>query len=115
MSDGNIGSLMTSEEAKRVSLAIETVERKTAGEVMVVVAARSDHYADVRALVALVLAVGCAWVVYWLLPTVPSGLIFGGQVLLWLGFWMLAGTGWVVRALVPPARLTKAVDAKAKQ
>lgn len=115
MSDGNIGSLMTSEEAKRVSLAIETVERKTAGEVMVVVAARSDHYADVRALVALVLAVGCAWVVYWLLPTVPSGLIFGGQVLLWLGFWMLAGTGSVVRALVPPARLTKAVDAKAKQ
>lgn len=115
MSDVNIGSLMTAEETKRVSAAIATVEEKTAGEIMVVVAARSDHYADVRALLALVLAVGCAWVVYWLFPTVPSGVIFGSQVLLWLVFWMLAGSGAILRALVPPARLARAVDAKAKQ
>lgn len=115
MSDANIGSLMTAAQAKRVSDAIATVEQKTAGEIMVVVAARSEHYADVRALLALVLAVGSAWVVYWALPTVPSGVIFGGQVVLWLGFWMLAGSGAIVRALVPPARLARAVDAKAKQ
>lgn len=115
MSDTNIGSLMSAEEAKRVSSAIEAVERETSGEIMVVVAARSDHYADVRALLALVLAVGVAWVVYWLLPTVPSSVIFGGQVLLWLGFWTLGGSGVVIRALVPAARLARAVDAKAKQ
>lgn len=115
MSDGNIGELLTAEEAKKVSSAIAAVEEKTAGEIMVVVAARSDHYADVRALVALVSAVGLAWTAYWLLPTVPSGWFFGGQVVLWLLFWMLAGTGPVVRRLVPAQRIARAVDLKAKQ
>lgn len=115
MSDVDIGTLMTAEEAKRVSSAIQAVEQKTAGEIMVVVAARSDHYADVRALLAMVLTVACAWVIYWAFPTVPSGLIFGGEVVLWLVFWALAGNGAIIRALVPPARLARAVDAKAKQ
>lgn len=115
MSDANVGSLMTAEEAKKVSLAIAAVEQKTAGEIMIVVAARSDHYADMRALVALVSAVGLAWTAYWLLPTVPSGWFFGGQIVLWLGFWVLAGSGPVVRALVPAERIARAVDVKAKQ
>lgn len=114
MTDGNIGSLLSAEEAKQVRQAIEAVEQKTAGELMVVVAGRSDHYADVRALVALVSAVGSAWVLYWFLPTVPSAYIFASQVLLWLLFWWVTGLGAVVRVLVPSSRLAAAVDAKAK-
>jgi putative membrane protein len=110
-----LGSLMSAEEGKRVSDAIEAVERTTAGEIMVVVAARSDVYADVRGLLAMVGAVASAWTLYWFLPTVPSGYIFGGEVLLWLLFWWLTGTGAVIRAVVPASRLALAVDNKAKQ
>jgi putative membrane protein len=115
MSDEKIGSLLTADEAKRVRAAIEVVERQTSGEIVVVVAAKSDQYADLRGLLAMVGAVGCAWVLYWFLPTVPSGFIFGSQVLFWLAFWWLAGLGPIVRTLVPAARLSLAVDNKAKQ
>lgn len=115
MSDEKIGSLLTADDAKRVREAIEGVERSTAGEIMVVVAARSDHYADVRGFVALIGAIAAAWVLYWFLPTVPSGYIFGGEVVLWIALFWLTGLGPILRTIVPAARLSVAVDNKAKQ
>lgn len=108
-------SLLTEDETKGLSHAIEVVEHATAGELVVAVVAKSDDYAYPRALVALSGTIGVAWLVYWFSPTVPSAFVFAGQVVVWLGFFWLSGRSWLVRALVGRELLRAAVDAKAKQ
>lgn len=108
-------SLLSEAESQALSQAIELVERSTAGELVVAVVAQSDEYAYPRALLAVACAVGAAWVLYWFLPTVPSAFVFAGQIVLWIAFWWLSASAWLVRKLVPHDQLVSAVEAKAKQ
>lgn len=107
-------SLLTSEQAKEVARTVERVELSTAGEMVVVVVDQSDDYAYPRALFALVAAIACGWLVYWAMPTLQSGIVFGAQAVFWALFYWLAGLAPVVRALVPKELQQNAVDAKAK-
>jgi putative membrane protein len=108
-------SLLSEDDSKALSRAIEVVEHTTAGEIVVAVVPRSDDYAYPRALLAMVGAVGTGWVLYSAFPTVPSAFVFAGQVVLWVIFWWLSTWAWLVRKMVPRAQLVAAVDAKAKQ
>lgn len=54
-------SLFTAEEEQRVSAAISQAERKTAGEIVVVVAARSDAYLYVPPLIAALVSLFVPW------------------------------------------------------
>lgn len=108
-------SLLNEDDSKAISEAIEIVEHSTAGEIVVAVVPRSDDYAYPRALFALAAALGVAWIIYWSFPTVPSAFVFAGELVLWLGFWWLSGSSWLLRRLVGREVLRRAVDARAKQ
>jgi putative membrane protein len=96
-------TLFTAEEEKRVSAAIETAEHKTSGEILAVVANRSDDYMYVPYLVAALVALLVPWpFIYFTWKSVQwiymvQLLVFAGVVALLLpGGWRM----WFVPASV---------------
>jgi putative membrane protein len=99
----------------RIEAAIHDVERRTAGEIVVVSVPRSEDYADVRLLYAAACALAAAPLAHLLWPELA---------LLWLPWlqvgvmalgWLLFGVGPVLRRLVPKARLQEAAQRRARE
>ncbi len=95
--------------------AIARAEQGTAGELVVVVATRSDSYAKERALCALVLLALASGESLHFWPADSFVWFAFAQVALGLGLYALAGWAPLLRLVVPKARRSEAVDACAKR
>jgi putative membrane protein len=107
--------LLSASDKQRIEALVAGVEERSAGEIVTLVAARSDEYAPVRALGSglLVVAAGLA---FYLAPLELSPeWIFTAQAPLALLAYWLFGRPAVLRALVPSEVAAQAVDARAKQ
>lgn len=117
-----------SEDLERIEGAIADAERGTAGEIVVIVADRSEGYGDLRAAAAgvLILAGASCWelaagplgTLLWWDPGALSA-IEGPLALAALAGWMLwswgvAGRPWLLRRLIRPSRATAAVERAAQ-
>lgn len=116
------------DDLERIEQAVAEAERGTAGEIVVVVADRSDGYGNVRAAAAGLLVL--AGVVFWEWVAGPLGILLwwdpgalsafeGPLVVAALAGWMLwswtvAGRPWVLRRLVGPGRAAAAVERAAQ-
>jgi putative membrane protein len=95
-------SMFSPEEARRVSDAIAEAERKTSGEIVVVVAARSDAYLYVPPLIAALIALIVPWPLIFL-TRLNVETIFLIQLAVFLVFTALLMPESVRTALVPAA------------
>ncbi len=97
--------------AERVALA----ERRTAGEIVVVVSARSGEYGTERAVFGLTVTLLVAIGAYLLVPFVSALWIMTAQAPLWLLLWWASGRAGLLRVIVPRAEQEEQVRARAKQ
>jgi putative membrane protein len=98
-------------EARRVSTAIEAAEKKTAGEIFVVVAAHADEYRLIPVLWASIAALVLIWPLAHFTPlSVPTLLLV--QAAIFLG-WCIALTPDAIRLRVIPGPLAAATVEKA--
>lgn len=108
-----IEELLDPQAFAAIETAVRDAERCTSGEIVPMLAERSDEYAEVRLVVAALLAlgVGVLWLAFvpgrdaWLLPTQ-----FGVFA---LAAW-LAGRRWLLRWLAPHAWLVERVQRAAE-
>lgn len=108
-------SLLSTSEKERVAEAVRQVESITAGELVVVVATRSDDYALFRGGFALALSLLVAQEAgrHWDEVTVSVALwLFAA---LWVAFYFLTGWSPIVRFLVPRARRAASALARAER
>ncbi|MBK8481048.1 MAG: TPM domain-containing protein [Proteobacteria bacterium] len=107
-------ALLSAEEARRVEEAVATAEARTAGEIVVVVVARSERYEGSRALLAALWTIMAATAAAAYLPwhVEPLWLLVAQLPALALGFW-LAGWGPLLRTVLPPGRAARAVHERA--
>jgi len=108
-------ALLSASEKQRVSEAVARAETRTAGEIVVVVAARSDDYARRRALYALLLTIAVLSEAFVRLHAWPPWLLFVLEIPVALGAYALFGWGPVLRRVVPKAEQRAAVDSRIKQ
>ncbi len=99
---------------KRIEDAVHDVEQRTASEIVVVTAPRSDAYHDVRLLYGIAFALGGAAIIHALFPTLSIGWLLwieaGMIALMWLAFDLPA----LLRLLVPGPRAGAAVVRRAR-
>ncbi len=96
-----------------VERAVREAEKRTSGEIVPMVVARSDEYTGVRALAAALLAFGSSVVllslsfdpVLWLPPV---------QIAAFVAVYWLAARSWVLRRLLPPSVRAHSVDRAAR-
>lgn len=94
-------ALLSKDEAEQVSAAVARVEANTSGELAVVVAGRSDDYALGRGLVALLCTLPLVDLIGWQFPALGlTELLLGGLVVGAVIYW-LAGTGVLLRRIIP--------------
>ncbi len=107
--------LLSASEKQRVTEAVARAETRTAGEIVVVLAARSDDYARRRALYALLLTIAVMSEAFVRLHAWPPWLFFVLELPVGLGAYALFGWGPVLRRVVPKAEQRAAVDSRSKQ
>ena len=108
-------ALLNASQKQQVSAAIARVEQRTAGELVVVTAARADAYVAVRALCALPLTILLTGELFLRLHDISPWIFFAAQIPVGLGLYGLFGWGPLLRLLVPKRLVDAAVDACAKQ
>jgi len=94
-------SLFSAEEEQRVSEAISQAERKTAGEIVVVVAARSDTYLYVPPLIAALVSLFVPWPLIFF-SSLHTETVYLVQLAVFLVLTVLILPMPVRTALVPP-------------
>lgn len=107
--------LLTQAEAAKVAEHVAQAERGTAGEIVVVLAERSDGYERQRTAASFSATLLTALAIYTFAPSVPELWVLCGQAPLMLLFWWLSGRPGLTRALVPARALHAAVRARAEQ
>lgn len=109
-------ALLSPQQAKRIAQTIGTVEKTTAGELVVMVLPRSDRYDGPRALITalwtVALAAGAILWAPWQLD--PLWIAFA-QLPLAAAIWMLLGWAPLLRLVLPRSRVHTAVHARALQ
>jgi putative membrane protein len=108
-------ALLSEQQKHQISDAIARVEKRTSGELVVVIVPRSRDYAYFRAVPALAATIGIAWAAYSALPTVHSAWVFASQGVLWPAFFALFGWAPLLRRFVPSEVQARAVDGRIKQ
>lgn len=107
--------LLTEAEAATVAEHVAQAERSTAGEIVVVLAERSDGYERQRTAASYSATLLVALAVYTFVPSIPELWVLCGQAPLMLLFWWLSGLAGVTRRLVPARAQHAAVRARAEQ
>lgn len=104
--------LLNEDEKKQVSEAVAEAENSTAGELVVVVAERSDGYAAIRAGLAAALSVTLCLEAYYVLMQ-PAWQLFLAQLPLGLLLYWQLGHGPVLRLVVPKKIRSQMVEERA--
>lgn len=107
--------LLTPAETARVAEHVAQAERHTAGEIVVVLAERSDGYDRPRTAASFTATLLTALGLYTFVPALPELWVLCGQAPLMLVFWWLSGVGAITRRLVPASVRDAAVLARAEQ
>ena len=107
--------LLTEAEAARVAEHVAQAERGTAGEIVVVLAERSDGYERQRTAASFTATLLAALALYTFVPLLSELWVLCAEAPLMLLFWWLSGLPALTRALVPGAALRAAVRARAEQ
>lgn len=107
-------ALLSDDEKKQVSRAVASAERSTAGELVVVLAERSNSYAAWRAGLAGSLSVALTLEAYYLFQGWPAWALFVAQLPLALLLYWLLGSGALLRLVVPKKALTGVVEQRAR-
>lgn len=102
---------LNEEEARRVSAAIEKAEKKTAGEIFVVVAHHADDYRLVPVLWAALAALILVWPLAYFTPLAVTSILLV-QAAIFLG-WSVALSPDAIRLRVVPGPLAEAAAEKA--
>lgn len=108
-------SLISKAGEAKVSERIRDVEKRTAGEVVVVIAPASDDHAAVRAAWAGTLTAITATLVYLRAPELSGLWILCSQPILGVLLFFVLGRPTFLRRLVPRSALEAAVAGRAKQ
>ncbi len=107
--------LLSVEETARVAEHVAQAERGTAGEIVVVLAERSDGYDRQRAAASFTATLLCALLLYFFVPALPELWVLCAQAPIMVLFWWLTGQRPITRALVPGRLQRDAVLARAEQ
>jgi putative membrane protein len=110
-----VARLLSDSDTRAIAEHVAAAERRTAGEIVVVVAERSAEYGTERAAVSLALTLLAAIALYLLVPHVSGLWILAGQAPLLLLLWWVAGQAGVLHRIVPRAEQEEQVQARAKQ
>jgi putative membrane protein len=106
---------LTSEEAARISRAIETAEDTTSGEIFVVVAHRADDYRLLPVLWAAVAALVLTWILHLTAPSLSTGNLLLAQIAIF-AMWCLMLTPDAIRLrTIPPPLAEAAVERAARE
>jgi putative membrane protein len=106
---------LTEAEAASVAEHVAQAERGTAGEIVIVLAERSDGYERHRTAASFTATLLVALAVYTFVPSIPELWVLCGQAPLMLLFWWLSGVAGMTRLLVPARARHAAVRARAEQ
>lgn len=106
-------ALLTEGEKQSIAEAVKRAEESTAGELVVVLTARSDTYAAWRMGLAASVSVAVMLEAYYLLQTWPAWVFFIAQVPLAMVVYWVVGWGALLRLVVPRRVLTGAVERRA--
>jgi len=110
-----MGLFASEVERQRVAERVTLAERRTAGEIVVVVARRSGDYAVERAAFSGGLTLLAVLAGYFWLPMVPELWLLCAQAPVGFLAWWFSGLSPVLRLLVPRAAQHGAVRARAEQ
>lgn len=108
-------TIISKAERERLTRQVAEVERSTAGELVVVVLAKSAPYAEYRLAGAVVLALLVAAASHLLWPWVPGMELLGAEVILIGLFFGVLGVAPFMRCIVPRPVRRKAVTDRVKQ
>jgi putative membrane protein len=111
----SVALLSNPAESQLIAERVAAAERRTAGEIVVIVARRSAEYGRERALFSLGLTLCVALALYRFVPQLPEAWLLCTELPLAVCFWWLAGTGPVLRRVVPARAQLAAVGARAQQ
>lgn len=107
--------LLSESDTRAIAEHVAVAERRTAGEIVVVITERSGEYGTERAAFGLVVTLLTAIALYLLLPHVSGLWILTAQAPLWLLLWWVTGQAGVLHRIVPRAEQEAQVQARAKQ
>jgi len=107
--------LLTEAEAATVAEHVAQAERGTAGEIVVVLAERSDGYERHRTAASFTATLLAALALYTFVPSLPELWVLCAEAPIMLLFWWLSGLAVVTRVLVPGPAQHAAVRARAEQ
>lgn len=102
-------ALFNENQKRQIADAVARAEANTAGELVVVHAARSDNYAEHRASVAFIVSLATAHLGHLLQPSADMLYILVGQGVVGAFAYFLLGFGLCVRAIVSPDLRSKQV------
>jgi putative membrane protein len=110
-----MGTLFSSDDKSRIAAAVTGAESRTEGELVVVVAKRSDDYAQRRALFAVAFMVlsGYALLLAW--PELPARILLLLSGVAALAGYALTASPPLLRLVVPRSVRAFRVDARAKR
>jgi putative membrane protein len=110
-----MAQLLNAEETARVAEHVARAERGTAGEIVVVLAERSDGYERQRAAASFTATLLSALLLYIFVPALPELWVLCAEAPLMVLYWWLTGQRSLTRALVPARLQRDAVLARAEQ
>jgi putative membrane protein len=105
--------LLSDDEKNQIAQAVAHAEQNTAGELVVVLTARSDTYAAWRAGLAGSLSVALMLEAYYVLHGWPAWVFFIAQLPLALLLYVAFGSGALLRLVVPKKALARLVEQRA--
>lgn len=108
-------AIFGTEEKARIQAAVTAAEARTEGELVVVVARRSDDYAARRGLFALAFMTLVAYALHHLFHDFAGDWLVGAMGFLALAGFALSAAPPLLRLLIPRAVRAERVDARAKQ
>lgn len=107
--------LLTGADEEKVRERIAQVERRTAGELLVIVSQQSSGYDRARALASAVVTFALAVLAYLMLPRVPGLWVLCAQAPVFVVLYWLTGRPALLRLLVPDEEQRRKVQARAHQ
>ena len=102
-------SMFQKAEAERIAAVVTEIEKRTAGEIVVAERPRSDDYAEVRLLCALLVGLAAAGGAHLLWPSLYVGEVLAIQFGLGFLAWLLTSLAPVLRWVLPRGRAAQAV------
>lgn len=106
-------ALFTQAEREQIEIAVAEVEKSTASELVVAVVSQSDDYALPRSVAAGFWSLAVVLGLHLQFETLPMTWLLVAQIIIAPALWALFGWGPLLRWVVNPSRLTRAVQRRA--